>query len=63
VFIVAIRNIAAGEELTYEYYLHDSDDEEADCYCGAKQCRGTMFSEEEVKKRARRAKRAAAKKT
>ena len=55
VFIVAIRNIAAGEELTYEYYLHDSDDEEADCYCGAKQCRGTMFSEEEVKKRARRA--------
>jgi uncharacterized protein len=62
VFIVAIRNIDAGEELTYEYHLHDSDDEEADCYCGAKQCRGTMFSEDEVKRRARRAKRAAAKK-
>src|SRR5580693_4493242 len=28
VFITAIRNIAAGEELTYEYNLHDSDDED-----------------------------------
>ena len=55
VFIVAIRNIAAGEELTYEYNLFDSDEDEADCYCGAKNCRGTMFSEEEVKRRARRA--------
>ena len=63
VFIIALRNIAAGEELTYEYNLHDSGDEDADCYCGAKQCRGTMFSEEEMKKRARRAKRAAAKTT
>jgi uncharacterized protein len=63
VFIIALRNIAAGEELTYEYNLHDSGDEDADCYCRAKQCRGTMFSEEEVKKRARRAKRAAAKET
>ena len=29
VFIVAIRDIDAGEELTYECHLHDSDDEEA----------------------------------
>jgi hypothetical protein len=62
IFVVAIRNIAAGEELTYEYNLFDSDDDEADCYCGAKKCRGTMFSEEEVKRRARKA-RAAAKGT
>ena len=55
IFIVAIRDIAAGEELTYEYNLFDSDDDDADCYCGAKNCRGTMFSAEEVKKRARRA--------
>jgi SET domain-containing protein len=61
IFVVAIRNIAAGEELTYEYNLYDSDDDNADCYCGAKKCRGTMFSEEEVKRRARKA-RAAAKK-
>jgi len=59
VFITAIRNIAAGEELTYEYNLHDSDDEDQNCYCGARQCRGTMFSEDEVKKRARKARAAA----
>src|SRR6201996_3523930 len=45
IFVKAIRNIAAGEELTYEYNLYDSDDAEGDCYCGAVQCRGTMFSE------------------
>jgi SET domain-containing protein len=59
VYVVAIRNIAAGEELTYEYNLHDSDDEDQNCYCGAKKCRGTMFSEDEVKKRARKARAAA----
>jgi uncharacterized protein len=59
VFITAIRNIAAGEELTYEYNLYDSDDDEQNCYCGAKKCRGTMFSEDEVKKRARKARAAA----
>ena len=61
VFIVAIRDIAAGEELTYEYNLHDSDDDEADCYCGAEKCRGTMFSEDEVKRRARKARASAGK--
>ncbi len=61
IFIVAIRDIAAGEELTYEYNLHDSDDEPGVCHCGAKRCRGTMFSEEELKRRARR-ERAAARK-
>jgi uncharacterized protein len=59
VFVMAIRDIAAGEELTYEYNLYDSDDDDADCTCGAEKCRGTMFSEDEVKRRARRAKRAA----
>jgi hypothetical protein len=59
VFIVAIRDIPAGEELTYEYNLFDSDEDDADCYCGAKQCRGTMFSEDEVKRRAKRARAAA----
>lgn len=55
IFVVARRNIAAGEELTYEYNLHDSDDSEADCYCGALACRGTMFSEDEVARRRKRA--------
>jgi hypothetical protein len=60
VYVMAIRAIAAGEELLYEYNLHDSDDEDADCYCGARACRGTMFSDEEVRRRARLAKRKAA---
>jgi SET domain-containing protein len=62
IYIKAIRNIAAGEELVYEYNLHDSDDEYADCYCGAPQCRHTMFSDDELKRRARIAKRKNAKK-
>ena len=49
-----IRNIAAGEELVYEYNLFDSDEDDADCTCGAPQCRGTMFSEEEVKRQKRK---------
>jgi SET domain-containing protein len=60
VFISAIRDIAAGEELTYEYNLHDSDEDDADCYCGAAACRKTMFSDVELKRRARAAKRKAA---
>ena len=59
IFIRAIRDIAAGEELTYEYNLHDSDESECDCYCGAEGCRGTMFSDEEVARRAKRKRRAA----
>ena len=59
VFVMALRDIAAGEELTYEYNLYDSDDVSQDCYCGAKNCRGTMFSDAELKRRARAAKRAA----
>ena len=61
VYIKAIRNIAAGEELLYEYNLYDSDEDSADCYCGAKQCRGTMFSEEEVARQNRRKARTAKK--
>jgi SET domain-containing protein len=60
IWVVATRDIAPGEELTYEYNLHDSDDDDgADCHCGAVKCRGTMFSEDEVKRRARKARRAA----
>jgi hypothetical protein len=59
VFISTIRNVAAGEELTYEYNLYDSDEESQDCYCGAGGCRGTMFSEMELKRRARKVKKRA----
>ena len=58
IFIKAIRDIAAGEELVYNYHLYDSDlSEEAPCYCGAEHCRGTMYSEAELKRRARLLKR------
>ncbi|QNI30239.1 SET domain-containing protein-lysine N-methyltransferase [Alloacidobacterium dinghuense] len=61
VWITAIRNIAAGEELTYDYCLYDGEDDEATCNCGTANCRKTMYSEDEVKKRARAAKRLARK--
>ncbi len=57
VFVCSIRDIAAGEELTYEYNLHDSDEDNQDCYCLAAGCRGTMFSDRELRRRARKAKR------
>jgi hypothetical protein len=62
VWVSAVRDIAAGEELTYDYNLYDGDDDEAFCNCGAPSCRKSMYSPDEIKKRARAAKRAAAKK-
>ncbi len=49
VYITAIRNIKAGEELVYDYWLYDGDDE-APCHCGSKKCRGSMYSPAELKK-------------
>ena len=51
IFVVALRDIAAGEELVYEYNLWDSDEATQDCYCGKAKCRGTMFSPGEVERR------------
>ena len=46
-----LRDIAAGEELTYDYNLYDGEPEdESRCLCGAKTCRGTLYSEEEIEK-------------
>jgi len=60
VWIIALRNIKAGEELTYDYNLYDGDDE-APCHCGAHHCRGSMYSEEELaKKKAAASKKPAA---
>jgi uncharacterized protein len=52
VWIKSIRPIAAGEEITYDYCLYDGDDEEANCNCGTRHCRGTMFSPSEVRRKA-----------
>jgi len=52
VWIKAIRNIEAGEEITYDYCLYDgADDEHATCNCGTRKCRGTMYSKKEMKQR------------
>ena len=53
VWIQAIRDIAPGEELTYDYCLYDGDEDEASCNCGAPACRKTMYSPEEIARRAR----------
>ncbi len=62
VWVKALRDIAAGEELTYDYNLYDGDDDEALCNCGADNCRKSMYSPDELKRRARAVKRAAEKK-
>jgi uncharacterized protein len=63
VWIMAIRNIKAGEELTYDYFLYDGDDDEARCNCGSPHCRKSMYSPEEIRRRARLKKKAASKKS
>jgi uncharacterized protein len=56
VFIEAIRNIEAGEELGYDYQLtwESTDDPQElalyECRCGAKRCRGTMLDREPLDK-------------
>jgi hypothetical protein len=62
VWVLSLRDIAAGEELTYDYNLYDGDEDEALCNCGAANCRQSMYSPEEIRKRRRAAQRAAAKK-
>ena len=57
IFISSIRDIAAGEELTYDYWLYDGGDDPAPCSCGSKQCRGSMYSPEELRKQRRAAAR------
>jgi len=57
IWIRAIRNIAAGEELVYDYNLYDGDEDPATCNCGAANCRGSMYSVDELKRRARVAKK------
>jgi SET domain-containing protein len=56
IWIFALRDIKAGEELTYDYNLYDGDDD-APCHCGAANCRGTLYTEEELAKKKRRAAR------
>lgn len=58
IWITALRNIKPGEELTYDYNLFDGDGD-APCTCGARRCRGTMYSWDEIRKRKKEAKKKA----
>ena len=58
IWIKAIKKIAAGEEITYDYCLYDGGDDEAVCNCGAPKCRGTMYSREEIRRRKAAARKA-----
>jgi SET domain-containing protein len=60
VWIIAARDIAAGEELTYDYNLYDGElDDDQPCLCGAASYRGTLWGEEELARRAKLAERVA----
>ncbi len=58
-WIIAQRDIAAGEELTYDYNLYDGD-QDAPCLCGAKRCRGSLYSSAHLRKLAKKRAKAAA---
>jgi len=53
-WIFALRDISAGEELSWDYNLYD-DEDPAPCHCGSPACRGTMYSREWLAKVRRRA--------
>ncbi len=61
VWIRAIRNIDAAEEITYDYCLYDGGDDDAIAHCAPPKCRGTMYSREEIRRRKAAAKKAALK--
>ncbi|MGE5215010.1 MAG: SET domain-containing protein, partial [Nitrospirota bacterium] len=56
VFIYAIRDIRAGEELLYDYRLEidepitGASKKKFACHCGVANCRGTMLGFDEPKK-------------
>ncbi|RSZ38587.1 MULTISPECIES: SET domain-containing protein-lysine N-methyltransferase [unclassified Variovorax] len=71
VYIKALRNIVAGEELNYDYGLIIDEPytpkllSEFPCWCGSEQCRGTLLTpkdEDEEKKKKKKAKKKAEKK-
>ena len=42
IVLVAMRDVAAGEELTTDYALFDDADDPMTCHCGTPSCRGTI---------------------
>jgi len=58
-WIIALRDIEAGEELTYDYNLYDGEGD-APCCCGAPRCRGSLYSPSHLRKIAKQRAKAAA---
>lgn len=50
IVFVAMRDIAAGEELTFDYAMTDNDDYEMKCNCGTKDCRKVVKGKDWQKK-------------
>ena len=46
IVFVALRDIAAGEELTHDWATTDDDDYQMDCRCGAVNCRKTITGQD-----------------
>ena len=46
IVFVALRPIAAGEELTHDWATTDDDDYELDCNCGSALCRGRITGQD-----------------
>ncbi len=42
IVFIAMRDIAAGEELTHDWAMTDDDDSSIECHCGSANCRGTI---------------------
>lgn len=58
IWIIATRDILAGEELSYDYNIYDTEPgEQVPCYCRAANCRGTMISEDELTRHKRLARK------
>ena len=49
IWIYAVRDLRAGEELTFNYGYDLQDYEEHPCHCGAPDCLGFMVAEEHFK--------------
>ena len=42
IVFVALRDVAVGEELTFDYAMNDDEPGEMQCHCGMATCRGTI---------------------